>query len=115
MALFRNLPVIALVSGLGIAAVSAANDESAKDSATNGATSVPAVPADAKKAGATKEKDRLDLPVPPGQPQKGLRIPIFNPDGKLMMSFQIGVAEVVDADHIKMGDLRLETFKETGE
>lgn len=32
-----------------------------------------------------------------------------------MMSFQIGVAEVVDADNIKMGDLRLETFKENGE
>lgn len=62
-----------------------------------------------------KEKDRLDLPVPKGQPQKGLRIPIHSPEGKLMMNFQIGVAEVVDADNIKMGELRLETFKENGE
>jgi Lipopolysaccharide-assembly, LptC-related len=53
--------------------------------------------------------------VPKGQPQKGLRIPIYSPDGKLMMSFQIGVAEVVDADNIKMGELRMETFKEDGE
>lgn len=64
---------------------------------------------------APKEKDRLDLPIPRGQPQKGLRIPISSPEGKLLMRFQIGVAEVVDADHIKMGDLRLETFKENGE
>lgn len=74
-----------------------------------------ASPAEASKADAAKDRDRLDLPVPPGQPQKGLRIPIYSPDGKLMMSFQIGVAKVVDADNIQMGELRLETFKENGE
>ena len=81
------------------------------------AHAAPAVPAapPAVPVQAPKEKDRLDLPVPPGQPQKGLRIPISSPEGKLLMRFQIGVAEVVDADHIKMGDLRLETFKDDGD
>ncbi len=87
------------------------------DAPPENAHAAPAVPAAAPAAPvqAPKEKDRLDLPVPPGQPQKGLRIPISSPEGKLLMRFQIGVAEVVDADHIKMGDLRLETFKEDGE
>jgi hypothetical protein len=98
MASFRNLPVCLFVAGLGLTQLSAADGEAPKEA--------PETP---------KESKRLDLPVPKGQPQKGLRIPIYSPDGKLMMSFQIGVAEVLDADNIKMGALRLETFKENGE
>ena len=115
MASFRNLPLVVLVAGLGLTQLSACHraEAQAKDSTTE--KTVAAAPADATKTDPAKEKDRLDLPVPKGQPQKGLRIPIYSPDGKLMMSFQIGVAEVVDADNIKMGELRLETFKENGE
>jgi len=71
----------------------------------------PQVPATPK---ADKAKDKLDLPVPKGQPQKGLRIPIYSPGGKLMMNFQIGVATWVDDDNINMGDLKVETFKNDG-
>lgn len=60
-------------------------------------------------------RERLDLPVPKGQPQKGLRIPIHAPDGRLLMNFHIGIAELVDADHIKMSELHLETFNAEGE
>lgn len=117
MASFRNLLVILLAAGLGLTRLSASGQEKEqpKDAAGEKPAAAAAAPADAKKADVAKEKDRLDLPVPKGQPQKGLRIPIYSPDGKLMMSFQIGVAEVVDADNIKMGELRLETFKENGE
>jgi len=63
---------------------------------------------------ADRSKDALDLPVPKGQPQKGLRIPIYSPLGLLMMNFQIGVATWVDDDNISMGDLKVETFKDDG-
>jgi hypothetical protein len=106
---FRKIPLIVLAAGLGLIRMSAAA-ERAKDPVSDKPVAV-----EAKKPDAAKDRDRLDLPVPKGQPQKGLRIPIYSPEGKLMMSFQIGVAEVVDADNIKMGDLRLETFKDTGE
>ena len=117
MASFRNLPVCLFVAGMGITQLSACDraKEQAKDSKAEKPAAAAAAPADAKKTDAAKDKDRLDLPVPKGQPQKGLRIPIYSPEGKLMYSFQIGVAEVVDADNIKMGELRLETFKENGE
>jgi hypothetical protein len=77
---------------------------------------------DTKKNPATQEaaksqsgKDRLDLPVPKGQPQKGLKIPIYDPEsGKLQMNFEIGVATWVDDDNIKMGGLRIQTFKRDG-
>jgi hypothetical protein len=72
------------------------------------ATEPPAVPK------ADRSKDALDLPVPKGQPQKGLRIPIYSPLGLLMMNFQIGVATWVDDDNISMGDLNVETFKGDG-
>ena len=64
-----------------------------------------------KKAGTEK----LDLPVPKGQPQKGLKIPLYGLDGKLMMNFQIGVATWIDEENIKMGELHVETFKADGE
>ena len=104
MASFRNSRMIPLVAVLGMTGIFANSDEPAKAAAPQAAPE-PAPPA----------KDRLDLPVPKGQPQKGLRIPIYTPSGKMMMNFHIGVAEVVDADNIKMGALHLETFKEDGE
>jgi hypothetical protein len=121
MVSFRNLPVRLFVVGLSLAQLSGCGraKEPKKDSAGEKTEGAAPAPAEVKNAGAKpdvkSDKDRLDLPVPKGQPQRGLRIPIFSPDGKLTMSFQIGVAEAVDADNIKMGDLRLETFKENGE
>ena len=114
MALFRNFRFIPPVAALGMIAGIATGADGAAPAAEK-APGEPAAPPAPAPAAPAKEKDRLDLPVPKGQPQKGLRIPIYSPDGKLMMSFQIGVAEVVDADNIKMGELRLETFKENGE
>ena len=108
MASSRNSRTFSLAAGLGIAGMFAFGAEPEKPAEAGKTAPAPA-------AAPAKEKERLDLPVPKGQPQKGLRIPIHSPDGKLMMSFQIGVAEVVDADNIKMGELRLETFKENGE
>ena len=108
MASSRNSRTFSLAAGLGIAGMFAFGAEPEKPAEAGKTAPAPA-------AAPAKDKERLDLPVPKGQPQKGLRIPIHSPDGKLMMSFQIGVAEVVDADNIKMGELRLETFKENGE
>ncbi|MEO6738650.1 MAG: hypothetical protein ABIP20_00250 [Chthoniobacteraceae bacterium] len=113
MASSCNSRFIPLAAGLGMMGVFANSGEPAKaappdKAAAPQATGQPAAPV-------APAKDRLDLPVPKGQPQKGLRIPIFSPDGKPVMNFQIGVAEVVDADNIKLGQLRLETFKENGE
>lgn len=107
MRLYLKIAAFLLVADLGVLRaeeagkplVSAKNPEAAK---------APAV------AKPETSKDRLDLPVPKGQPQKGLRIPIYSPLGKLMMNFQIGVATWMDDDNIKMGELRVETFKDDG-
>jgi len=63
---------------------------------------------------AETKKEKLDLPIPKGQPQKGLKIPLYGADGKLQMNFQMAVAIWIDDDNIRMSGLRIETFKADG-
>jgi hypothetical protein len=98
--------MIALAAGLGLGPGSAAEGEAEKNAAAAST---------AKSEPPAKEQKRLDIPVPKGQPQKGLRIPMFSPDGKLLYRFEIGVAEVVDDEHVKLGVVHVESFKENGD
>jgi hypothetical protein len=62
------------------------------------------------------ENERMhDIPVSPEHPAKGLKIPYFDNEGKLQMIFIIGVARRLDADHIDMSDMQVETFDEQGQ
>lgn len=84
----------------------------------------------AKEAGEKKKKNKkqekgetdphgsdkaIDVPVPKGHDAKGLKIPYFDSDGRLQMTFNIGVASRLDDNHIQMSDLQIETFDEAGE
>ncbi len=60
-------------------------------------------------------RPKMSLPIPQGHDSKGLKIPYFDGNGKLQMSFMIGVADRLDEDHIQMKMLRVETFNEKGE
>ncbi len=60
------------------------------------------------------DADAMDLPVPKGQPQKGVKVPFYDSTGKLKMRFEIGVGTWLDEANIKMEKLRVETFKEDG-
>ena len=102
----KQIPAIFLIAGVVQAQEAGKAPEPAKAAATA------AAPAAAK---ADKGKDRLDFPVPKGQPQKGLRIPIFTPLGKMTMDFQIGVATWIDDDNVSMGDLKVETYNDKGD
>jgi Lipopolysaccharide-assembly, LptC-related len=60
-----------------------------------------------------KENERMhDIPVSADHPAKGLKIPYFDNEGKLQMNFVIGIATRLDADHIDMSDMQVETFDE---
>jgi len=68
-----------------------------------------------KNAGGTGKPDNQrmhDIPVSPEHPAKGLKIPYFDNEGKLQMNFVIGIATRIDADHIDMSDMQVETFDE---
>jgi hypothetical protein len=65
---------------------------------------------------ADKENERMhDIPVSAEHPAKGLKIPYFDNEGKLQMIFVIGVATRLDADHIDMANMQVETFDEQGQ
>jgi hypothetical protein len=57
---------------------------------------------------------KIDVPVQPGHPSKGLVIPYYDSAGKHEMQFRIGVASRIDENHIAMTDLGIETFDENG-
>lgn len=112
MASFRKLPVCMFIAGLGfgpMVAVFAEGDATKEPRAKD-----TAAPAEAK-GEAPRQPKRMEIPVPKGQPQKGLRIPLFDPEGRLLYRFEIGVAEVIDDEHVKLGATHVESFKSDGE
>jgi len=58
--------------------------------------------------------DALDLPIPKGKPQKGVKVPIYGANGKLKMNWEIGVGTWIDEENVKLEKLRVETFKDDG-
>ena len=72
-------------------------------------------PDDRSAEGGEKQPSKLVIPLPKGQDSKGVTIPIPDASGKKNMVFKIGVGTRVDDDHVKMSDLFIETFSETGD
>ena len=64
---------------------------------------------------ATDDDKPLAIPLVQGQPSLGLKIPRYRPDGKLEMTFIIGEATKLDNDHVKMGNMQVETRDENGD
>ena len=59
-------------------------------------------------------EEELELPIPKGQPQKGVKVPLYGADGRLRMNFEIGIGTRIDDEHVKLEKLRVETFREDG-
>jgi hypothetical protein len=47
-----------------------------------------------------------------GYPSKGLKIPYFDAEGNLQMTFEIGVATRLDEEQLRMDTAQLETFED---
>lgn len=109
MPLSRKSAILAIVVALG------ATQAVAQKSGTPAAE-----PKKEKSAKVSKEKappageDSLDLPIPKGQPQKGVKVPVYGANGKLKMNFEIGIGTYIDEENVKLQRLRVETFKEDG-
>ena len=107
-------PVIFVLGAvIGFTQVAAKKDEPKKDAPQKEAKAGAKTDGKKGKEGAAKDSN-LNLPVPPGQPQKGLKIPVYDGNGKLTMNFHIGTATWIDDENIKMQEMRIETFKDDG-
>lgn len=74
---------------------------------TSGTDSTTAQPADAT-------RKQFDIPIPVNHDAKGVRIPSYDPVGKLLMYFNIATAFRVDDGHLRMTNLKIETYGEDG-
>ena len=111
---FLKPPMMLLVAAVGATQLAATKGELKKEpEKKEPSKEEPAKPPE-KVAKAEPGKGSLDLPVPKGQPQKGLTVPVYDLNGIRRMNFRIGTAVRGDDDNIKMSEVRLETFKEEG-
>ncbi|MDD5349832.1 MAG: hypothetical protein PHQ12_06440 [Chthoniobacteraceae bacterium] len=59
---------------------------------------------------ATPADKSLDIPIPIGRTAKGVRIPLYAPDGKLQMLFESQVAFRMDAQQLQLTALKIATY-----
>jgi Lipopolysaccharide-assembly, LptC-related len=52
--------------------------------------------------------ERIDLPVPVGEPVKGIKIPQYDETGKLTMSLSADTARKLDEKKVELGQLKVE-------
>ena len=112
MRCYRKFLTFVIIAGIGATSLAAKKAEKPREPSKEGA----------KKKGAGKkpavdkgdDEGKMSVPIPKGHDSKGLRIPYFGADGKLQMTFTIGVASRLDEDHVKMHDLQVETLDEKG-
>jgi hypothetical protein len=70
---------------------------------------------------ATKEKSEpaheeseqeIDIPVPDGVPVKGIKVPSYSPEGKLLMMLDAEQARKLDADRIEFENLKIDAYSD---
>lgn len=67
---------------------------------------------DAKKGSPGTSSSPLASSVLKGYPSKGLKIPYFDAEGSLQMTFEIGLATRLDDEQLRMDTAQLETFED---
>jgi hypothetical protein len=105
MPLFRKSAMTALAAALGASEVAAQKGDEKKGKSGGKKE---------QKAATANSDEPLELPIPKGKPQKGLKVPIYGGNGKLDMTFTIGIATLVDKENVKLEELRVETYNEDG-
>ena len=67
-----------------------------------------------KKNKSKSEEMTFDLPIPIGHGANGIKLPDRDAEGNLRMNFEIGSAFRVDEINLKLENLKIESFDETG-
>jgi hypothetical protein len=71
--------------------------------------------AKAKPSPTPDDGPEIDIPVPQGEKIKGIKIPHYGPDGKLIMMFDAETAMKTDETHIAMEVLKIDAYSEDGQ
>jgi flagellar biosynthesis GTPase FlhF len=54
----------------------------------------------------------IDIPVPDGVPVKGIKVPSYSPEGKLLMMLDAEQARKLDAERIEFENLKIDAYSE---
>lgn len=54
----------------------------------------------------------IDIPVPDGVPVKGIKVPSYSADGKLLMMLDAEQARKLDADRIEFENLKIDAYSD---
>jgi len=65
--------------------------------------------------GTAGQDEKIDVPIPVGEPVKGIRIPYFKPDGSLQMMFDAEKAKKLDENFIEMENLTIVSYEDDGQ
>lgn len=115
MTLFAKHVAICAALALAFPARAAKSDDSATPQPGSRQSSGKKAKKDSgKNEGSTPDKHPIDVPVVKGHDSIGLSIPYFDASGRRQMNFKIGVASRLDDNHVKMKDLKIETFNDEG-
>ncbi len=76
---------------------------------------------ESKETKGTKEKpepareeseQEIDIPVPDGVPVKGIKVPSYSPEGKLLMMLDAEQARKLDAERIEFENLKIDAYSD---
>ena len=70
---------------------------------------------EAKAKGGSGQDDgeqEIDIPVPDGVPVKGIKVPSYSADGKLLMMMDAEQARKLDADRIEFENLKIDAYSD---
>ncbi|HEY5812952.1 MAG TPA: hypothetical protein VIT23_09905, partial [Terrimicrobiaceae bacterium] len=58
------------------------------------------------------EQQEIEIPVPDGVPVKGIKVPSYSADGKLLMMLDAEQARKLDAERIEFENLKIDAYSE---
>jgi hypothetical protein len=66
----------------------------------------------AKEEPKTDTSQEIDIPVPDGVPVKGIKVPSYSAEGKLLMMLDAELARKLDADRIEFENLKIDAYSD---
>jgi len=59
-----------------------------------------------------ESQQEIDIPVPDGVPVKGIKVPSYSPEGKLLMMLNAEQARKLDAERIEFENLKIDAYSD---
>jgi hypothetical protein len=108
---------VKLSLSLALACALSAGSLLAQDSVATASNKGDAAPGPTSKKAKEEQKPAesdqdIDIPVPDGVPVKGIKVPSYSPEGKLLMMLDAELARKLDAERIEFENLKIDAYSD---